>query len=113
MQFFTQSALCLMLAFAGATSLPSAQKRSAPQRGQGQSEGLTPLMRASQRGQIMTVRRLLRKGVNVNEQDDYGRTALGLASYEGHVEVIKSLLAAGADPNARAFGFHAGEQSAP
>ncbi len=48
----------------------------------------------------------------MNATDGSGRTALMLAAAKGHVEIVKLLLAAGADPNLRASGFHAGEFTA-
>ena len=40
---------------------------------------------------------MIQAGGDVNEQTEYGSTALHAASREGHVEVITALLAAGAD----------------
>ncbi len=60
----------------------------------------TALMHASGKGQIQTVRALIRRGAAVNKKDAIGATALMLAAEAGHVEVVKALLAAGADPNA-------------
>jgi len=39
------------------------------------------------------------RGWKVNGYDYDGRTALGLASSEGHLEAVKYLLTHGADPN--------------
>ncbi|MGI8734732.1 MAG: ankyrin repeat domain-containing protein [Pyrinomonadaceae bacterium] len=58
------------------------------------------LMRASAAGRIRTVRTLLKRRVAVNKKDAIGITALMLAAEAEHVEVVKALLAAGADPNA-------------
>ena len=73
-------------------------------------EYLTPLMRAAQAGRLDKVRILVKGGVQVDEKlDDLGGiTALMLAAAGGHVEVIKELLAAGADPNASAGIAHVG-----
>lgn len=65
------------------------------------TEGMPPLMRASEAGRTDEVRKLLESGANVNERyPELGLTALMLASLRGHVEVVKLLLKAGADPNA-------------
>jgi ankyrin repeat protein len=111
MYFSTRNAFCFMFVFTCATLSLSAQGGRPAGRVEAGDQGLTPLMRASARGQIRTVRALLRKGADVNEHDASGRTALGLAAGAGRLEVVKALLAAGADPNAKAFSFHAGEHS--
>ena len=66
------------------------------------SDAGTPLMRAAEAGRVDEVRRLLRKGADVNAkiEDLGGLTALMLAAHRGHLEVVKILLRAGADPNA-------------
>jgi glutaminase len=40
-------------------------------------------------------------GWNVNGQDYDGRTALGIAASEGHLDVVKYLISKGADVNIR------------
>jgi cytohesin len=45
------------------------------------------------------VERLLRSGVNVNQQDDVGATALAWAVIRDNAPTVRRLLAAGADPN--------------
>lgn len=59
-------------------------------------------MRAAEAGRVDEVRRLLQNGAGVNEKiDDLGGlNALMLAARRGHLEVVKVLLKAGADPNA-------------
>ena len=44
---------------------------------------------------------LLGKGANVNSADKMGTTSLHVAAQAGSVELVKKLLAKGADPNAR------------
>jgi ankyrin repeat protein len=76
-------------------------------------------MAASQYGQLEIVKLLIAKGVNVNDQIKYsqeernlgmgfqqndppdGATALILAAQNGHLEVLKLLIAKGADVNAK------------
>lgn len=67
--------------------------------------GCTPLMRASEGGNIRKVRALLGQGADVNAATpQWGITALMLAAGGGHLEVVKALLDARADPNAVASG---------
>jgi ankyrin repeat protein len=47
----------------------------------------------------------------VDEKNELGMTALMLAARAGHVDVVKALLAAGADPNASAGIAHVGAWS--
>jgi len=66
-------------------------------------EGETPLMAAARTGRVDAVELLLSRGSLVNAVDPYQEeTALMWASAEGHVEVVKALLAAKADPNLKA-----------
>ena len=65
-------------------------------------DGKTALMRASEQGKKADVERLLSQygyGIYVNEQNSNGVTALIYASQNGHEEVVKLLLANGADVN--------------
>ncbi len=55
---------------------------------------------AAERGDLKTVRRLMLEGVELEARDAKGATALIRASAGGHLWVMKSLIAAGADPNA-------------
>ena len=50
------------------------------------------LMDCAYNGTLQEVRKLLRAGANVNAQQNDGRTALMIASQNGHVEVVKALL---------------------
>src|SRR5665213_312509 len=66
-------------------------------------EGETPLMAAARTGRVDADRLLLSKGSFINAADPcQEETALMWASAEGHLEVVKALLAAGADPNQKA-----------
>jgi ankyrin repeat protein len=58
---------------------------------------LTPLMRASDRGNLQAVKALLGKGANPDVQSSAQNvTALMFASYFGHTEVVRALVAKGA-----------------
>jgi ankyrin repeat protein len=74
--------------------------------------GATALMAAVAGGDCRSVELLLRHGANVNAApaDDRqgfrfggGRTPLMWAAYRGHIEIMRTLLNAGADPNAALF----------
>ncbi|CAI8009364.1 Serine/threonine-protein phosphatase 6 regulatory ankyrin repeat subunit B, partial [Geodia barretti] len=60
-------------------------------------QGRTELHDAAERGDVEAVQRLLSTSVNINSRtEDEGHTALLLASWKGHVEVVRLLLKAGA-----------------
>lgn len=65
------------------------------------------LQAASERGNASSVRDLLAKGASVNFQDYLGETALTRAARNGHLDVVKVLLASGArvDPAIRHGGW--------
>ena len=66
-------------------------------------EGETPLMAAARTGNSDAVRLLLSRGAFVNAVDPFQEeSALMWASAQGHLEVVKALLASGADPNLKA-----------
>ena len=46
------------------------------------------------------VKGVLKRGVNINSRDEYGKTALIAASQEGHEDIVKTLIDARADCNA-------------
>ncbi len=50
-------------------------------------------------GRIRLIKKVLEAGANVNYQDDYGWTALMLASENGYIEAVRALLEAGANVN--------------
>lgn len=64
----------------------------------------TALMRAAEGGNINQVRALLQSGADVNEASGLGHTALMLAAGRDHLEIVQTLLGAGANPNAIMFG---------
>lgn len=60
------------------------------------------------RGDVLTVRALLERGVAVDARDRYGQTALMLAAHAGHHQVVESLIAHSANLNVTAkFGLSA------
>ena len=61
---------------------------------------LTPIESAAWTGHNNAVRFLLDRSADVNAASHNGTTALMAAAYHGHVETVKLLLAAGANPNA-------------
>jgi len=64
------------------------------------------LPRAARDGDAAEVVRLLDAGVPVDALDRDARTALDLAAQKNHADVVRVLLAAGADPAAHAGPYH-------
>ena len=65
-----------------------------------QPEGETPLMAVAAAGSVEAVRFLLARGAAIDARESAGgQTALMWASGEGHDDVVRALLEAGADPN--------------
>ena len=58
------------------------------------------LFAAAATGDAAGIRTHLAKGAKPDGRDSYGRTPLHVAAYGGHREAMRSLAAAGADPNA-------------
>ena len=94
--------LCLYVAMVCSATSAAAQTQD-PERKPTEeeiAEALPPLMRAAWNGRVEEVRRLLKEGANVNETISLlGYTPLLFAAERGHLDVIKVLLDAGADPN--------------
>lgn len=87
-----------------AETASSAKRESA-----GRSEAGQALFRACKDGDIETVERLIASGFDVEASAGHPDTAIGsralhFAALHGHLSIAKSLLEAGADPNARNFG---------
>ena len=65
----------------------------------GVGEGVTPLMRAADSGQVQRLTELIKKGVDLDEKSMYNWTALIFASSAGNEDAVIILLDAGANPN--------------
>ena len=65
-------------------------------------EGETPLMIAARTGSIDAVKLLLESGAQVNAAESFrGQTAVMYAAVENHAEIVRALVAAGANASAR------------
>ena len=60
---------------------------------------VSPLAKATVKGEIAKVKGLLDRGAKVNAKSYGDRTALWLAVHEGQLEIARLLLDRGADPN--------------
>src|SRR5437899_20884 len=58
------------------------------------------LLAAAARGDATRIKALTARGENPDVRDSHGRTPLHVATYGGHHDVMRALVAAGADPNA-------------
>jgi uncharacterized protein len=59
------------------------------------------LIASAERGDVRSLRKLLREGASVQARDNRGRTALLAATHANRVEAARLLIAAGADVNAK------------
>ena len=83
-------------------ALASAAAALAQGQGTGQgADGGAQLRDAASKGDLAQVRALLDAGTDANAASEYGATALTFACDKGHVEVVRLLLARGADPKAK------------
>lgn len=57
----------------------------------------TPLIDASESGDLARVKNLIRRGANLSAQAKFGKTGLHHAAGNGHYDVVKALVGAGAD----------------
>jgi len=57
------------------------------------------LISASEKGDVETVKSILKKDIYIHAQDKDGRCALVAAAYGNHLEIVDLLIAAGADVN--------------
>lgn len=60
----------------------------------------TGLLAAAARGDVAQVKALIARGDKPDVQDAYGRTPLHVAAYGRRHDVMRALVAAGANPNA-------------
>lgn len=70
-----------------------------------EEDGLTSLMYSSTQGHIGSVHLLLEAGASVDKMTTGNVTALHLAIYFQHPEIVQRLLVAGADPNIQTDQF--------
>ncbi|CAL8100802.1 unnamed protein product [Calicophoron daubneyi] len=69
--------------------------------------GHTPLMEATSNGHIDVARCLIKHGADINTHStEFKESALTLASYKGHTEMVRFLLEAGADHEHRTDEMH-------
>jgi ankyrin repeat protein len=64
------------------------------------ASGNTLVMLAAYNGQPSTVKLLANRGADVNRVNDRGQTPIAGAVFKAEAEVVRTLLAAGADPHA-------------
>jgi ankyrin repeat protein len=62
---------------------------------------MSKLHRAAKNGDIEKVCKLLDKGEDLEERDNWGMTPLQAAAMKGQTEIVKVLLSKGADVNAK------------
>jgi predicted Ser/Thr protein kinase len=67
----------------------------------GRPDPSTVLLQAAEEGQVERVKKLIRKGVNLEARDEMGETALMKAAHKGYIHTVKLLLANGADVHAK------------
>lgn len=72
-----------------------------PTQAQGNPERERDLVIAAERGEIVTVRKLLAEGARINWRDHRGRNALLAATWRNQVEVARLLIQEGADVNSK------------
>lgn len=73
---------------------------------------MTAVMKAVQKNDVTRMQALIADGADVNELDPNGDAPLVMAAYLGHTEIVRLLLAAGADvtavdPGMKATALHA------
>jgi ankyrin repeat protein len=68
---------------------------------------VTPLHMAASDGDVGLIDVLVRGGATVDARDALGNTPLVLGAMRGHLDVVRSLVSAGADPNSSGAGYTA------
>ena len=89
--FLLMSAFFLAAGFAAFGQVPPSAEEAA---------AYTGLFRAAARGDTVQVEALLARGEKPVGRDAHGRTPLHVAAHGGHLEAMRLLVEAGADPNA-------------
>ena len=84
--------LALAIAIASAPSLARAAPRAADDLGE-------QLLAATRKGDLVSVKRLLDQGANINTRTRYDSTPLFFACDRGYVEIVRLLIERGADLN--------------
>jgi ankyrin repeat protein len=84
------------LLLTGRAATSQAQVRPSPV----EQSSYTGLFAAAVRGDAAAITALVAGGERVDARDGHGRTPLHVAAHAGHHEVMRALVAAGADPNA-------------
>ena len=94
---------CHAISFAQEEATPEQQQESAG------SEEITAdvFRRAARNGELETVKRAVKAGIEIDSPSAYGATALFFACDRGHAEVVNFLLENGADPNAKDSFYNA------
>lgn len=98
---FDMKQLSLILAFCGLSSaVPSEANDILPAELPGliyRSNGVYSLLEAASEGNLEVLSARIAENCNVNQKDELGNAALHLATQNGHIDCIESLLKAGAD----------------
>jgi uncharacterized protein len=68
---------------------------------------VTPLHIAASDGDVRLIELLVRGGATIDARDALGNTPLVLGAMNGHLDVVRSLVSAGADPNSSGTGYTA------
>jgi ankyrin repeat protein len=91
MRRFLCLTVCLLLACSASGQVPPSS---------GEISAYTGLLAAAAHGSAAEVEALIAKGEKADGRDAYGRTPLHVAAYGRRHEVMRALVAAGANPNA-------------
>ena len=67
----------------------------------GRQDPRAALSEAAELGQVERIKRLIRRGVDLEARDEMGETALMKAAHKGYINTVKLLLANGADVHAK------------
>lgn len=94
----TRNARCFVLVFLGVafSSLSLAQEAPTVT----EISRFTGLLKAAAEGDAIKVKSLIGEGAAVDVRDGHGRTPLHIAAFGAQHDVMRALVAAGADPNA-------------